>query len=357
MHPMSSLRVLRGNTSVGRLLRTAAAQSRSSTKSIFASQSPLVLQGMRGMSNVSTESKRQASSVSLDVKFEQPEVPPPPKTSLWRRIWTNDWVKPEAEYLTYLAYRHHRALADTNPEPVPQLTKEQLESMGEPYDYPVKTLGDRFARTLVRALIPFNHMFFRDRYNHHACVLETVAAVPGMVAAMFRHFRSLRKMARDYGWINPLLEEAENERMHLLTWMQVTQPTPVEKMLVLLAQGIYAIAYASMYLFTPRTAHRFVGYLEQEAVTQYTNYLNAIDNGTLPNKPAPEIAKAYWRLPKDATIRDVVLYVRADETMHRNVNHHLAELYENKMALAEPALPPRTLEDVEAFKPKNESSK
>ena len=43
--------------------------------------------------------------------------------------------------------------------------------------------------------------------------LETVAGVPGMVAAMLRHMRSLRTMKRDNGWVKTLLEEAENERM------------------------------------------------------------------------------------------------------------------------------------------------
>ena len=41
--------------------------------------------------------------------------------------------------------------------------------------------------------------------------LETVAGVPGMVAGMLRHMRSLRTMRRDHGWIHTLLEEAENE--------------------------------------------------------------------------------------------------------------------------------------------------
>lgn len=35
--------------------------------------------------------------------------------------------------------------------------------------------------------------------------LETVAGVPGMVAAMTRHLQSLRKMRRDHGWIHTLL--------------------------------------------------------------------------------------------------------------------------------------------------------
>lgn len=36
-----------------------------------------------------------------------------------------------------------------------------------------------------------------------------------MVAGTLRHLNSLRKMKRDHGWIHTLLEEAENERMHL----------------------------------------------------------------------------------------------------------------------------------------------
>ncbi len=36
---------------------------------------------------------------------------------------------------------------------------------------------------------------------------------------MHRHMRSLRRMERDHGWIGVLLEEAQNERMHLLIWL------------------------------------------------------------------------------------------------------------------------------------------
>lgn len=42
--------------------------------------------------------------------------------------------------------------------------------------------------------------------------LEAVAGVPGFTAAMLRHLRSLRLMKRDGGFINTLLQEAENER-------------------------------------------------------------------------------------------------------------------------------------------------
>jgi len=145
-----------------------------------------------------------------------------------------------------------------------------------------------------------------------------------MVAASSRHFRSLRTMSRDHGWIGHLIEEAENERMHLLTWMQMVQPTFLERMLVVTAQCIFIPFYTVLYTFSPKTAHRFVGYLEEEAVHSYTLFLEAIDAGQIPNIPAPEIAIKYWNLAPNATLRDVVLVIRADECMHRDFNHTLS---------------------------------
>lgn len=47
--------------------------------------------------------------------------------------------------------------------------------------------------------------------------LESIAGVSGMVGGMLRHLSSLQRMKRDNGWIEALLEESYNERMHLLT--------------------------------------------------------------------------------------------------------------------------------------------
>jgi len=142
-----------------------------------------------------------------------------------------------------------------------------------------------------------------------------------MVSGMIRHLRSLRTMHRDHGWIPKLLEEAENERMHLLTWMQLIQPTFTERIVVICAQAFYTPFYALLYAVSPMTAHKFVGYLEETAVQEYTHFLNAIDSQRIPNVEAPEIAKKYWNLAPDAKLRDVVLVVRADECMHRDINH------------------------------------
>jgi ubiquinol oxidase len=45
----------------------------------------------------------------------------------------------------------------------------------------------------------------------------------------------------------------------------------------------------------------------------------------VPNVPAPQIARDYWNLPADATLRDVVIVIRADEAGHRDRNHQMAD--------------------------------
>lgn len=184
--------------------------------------------------------------------------------------------------------------------------------------------SDRFALGCTKALRFFADTFFAKRYGHRAIVLETVAAVPGMVGATITHLKCLRRMCDDKGWIRTLMEEAENERMHLMTFIQVAQPTVFERFVILAVQWVFYIGFFALYLLSPKTAHRLVGYFEEEAVISYTHYLEEIDQGRSVNGPAPAIARHYWQLPADATLRDVVLAVRADEAHHRDVNHGFA---------------------------------
>ncbi|MDI1227486.1 MAG: alternative oxidase [bacterium] len=186
-------------------------------------------------------------------------------------------------------------------------------------------MSDRVALALTKLLRFIADAFFKKRYGHRAVVLETVAAVPGMVGGMLQHMKCLRRMADDNGWIRTLLDEAENERMHLMTFIAVAQPNGFERFLILMAQGIFFNSFFILYLVSPRTAHRLVGYFEEEAVVSYTAYLDEIDAGRHENIPAPPVAIEYWRLPADARLRDVIIVIRADEARHRNVNHHFAD--------------------------------
>uniref|UniRef100_A0A2P2IX50 Ubiquinol oxidase n=1 Tax=Rhizophora mucronata TaxID=61149 RepID=A0A2P2IX50_RHIMU len=180
---------------------------------------------------------------------------------------------------------------------------------------------------------------FMRRYGCRAMMLETVAAVPGMVGGMLLHLRSLRKFQQSGGWIKALLEEAENERMHLMTMVELVQPKWYERLLVLTVQGIFFNAYFVLYLLSPKLAHRVVGYLEEEAIHSYTEYLKDIKGGKIESVPAPAIAVDYWRLPKDATLEDVITVIRADEAHHRDVNHFASDIHFRGKELREAPAP------------------
>jgi len=83
--------------------------------------------------------------------------------------------------------------------------------------------------------------------------LETVAGVPGMVGGMLRHLRSLRKLEKEGRWIETLLEEAENERMHLMTFMAIKKPGIMTRLMIVGAQGVFCNAFFFAYLLYPPT--------------------------------------------------------------------------------------------------------
>lgn len=210
----------------------------------------------------------------------------------------------------------------------------RIVDLDRPLDVHVKpkTLSDKVAFLFVKFLRFFADKFFSRRYGHRAVVLETVAAVPGMVGGLWQHLTALRKMRDDEGWIRTLLDEAENERMHLMTFIEIAQPNWFERMLIIIVQLFFYNAYFFLYLFAPRTAHRVVAYFEEEAVISYTAYLEEVESGRQENVPAPQIAIDYWQLPQDARLSDVIIAVRADEAEHRDVNHGFVDILDERRA-------------------------
>ena len=188
-----------------------------------------------------------------------------------------------------------------------------------------KTISDHIALAVVKVMRVPADLFFARRYGHRAVVLETFAAVPGMVGGALQHLKSLRTMHNDRGKIRTLLDEAENERMHLMTFVEIARPTWLERLIVLIVQGLMVNFYFLLYLITPKTCHRIVGYLEEEAIISYTEYLAEIDSGSIRNVPAPQIAIDYWRLPADASLHELIIAIRADEVRHRDSNHMFAD--------------------------------
>ena len=187
-------------------------------------------------------------------------------------------------------------------------------------------VSDWFAMSMTKFFRFVADTFFAKRYGHRAVVLETVAGVPGMVAGMWMPLTNLRQMKTGYGpMIRELLAEAENERMHLMFFIEITKPNVFERWLVLFAQAIFWIFYFILYVFFSRTAHRMIHYFEEEAVKSYTEYLKMVESGEVENIPAPQLAIDYYGMKKSAKLSDLIKKVRADEQHHSDINFKYSE--------------------------------
>ena len=189
-----------------------------------------------------------------------------------------------------------------------------------------ENISDAFALSMTKFFRFTADTFFAKRYGHRAVVLETVAGVPGMVAGVWMHFKSLRAMKAGYGeQIREMLAEAENERMHLMFFIEIAKPNIFERLLVTSAQIVFGLFYLFMYVFFTRTAHRMIGYFEDEAVKSYTEYLELVESGKVTNIDAPDLAIQYYNLGTNAKLSDLIRCVRADEEHHSETNHNYAD--------------------------------
>ncbi len=187
------------------------------------------------------------------------------------------------------------------------------------------TFSDRFAAGVARLMASMAAVFFGRRYGDRVIVLETIAAVPGMVAATLLHLKCLRRMIDDRGWVRTFMDEAENQRAHLMAFVAIQQPSTAERLLIVLAQGVFYNAFFLLYLCSPRTAHRLSGYLAEAAVRGYSQYLAGVEARSRENIAAPAPAIAYWNLEPDARLRDLIVAMREDEAIHRDINHAFAD--------------------------------
>ena len=173
-------------------------------------------------------------------------------------------------YKMIMQYKSHRMIH-------PVYSLNEIEKVANPHKKPDK-IRDYIAIGFLKALrgtFDYVTRFNEEKMTEKQWVtrtifLETVASVPGFVAAMHRHMRSLRTMQRDHGWIHHLLEESENERVHLFTFLHLSTPGLLTRMMVVVAQGIFFNSYFLAYMLSPKFCHTFVGYLEEQAVHTYT---------------------------------------------------------------------------------------
>ena len=149
-------------------------------------------------------------------------------------------------------------------------SEEEVAKVGITHK-PPKDTSDRIAYYLIRMIRTGFDIFSgysfgpinEHKFLRRVIFLETVAGIPGMVAGSLRHLKSLRQMKRDKGWIHTLLEEAENERMHLLTFLRTFPPGPFTRASIFVTQFGFGSLFITLYVASPSTAHRLVGYIEE----------------------------------------------------------------------------------------------
>ena len=187
------------------------------------------------------------------------------------------------------------------------------------------TLTDRIALGTVRASTAVAGFLFGRRYGDRVVVLETIAAVPSMVAATLLHLKCLRRMLDDHGWVRTFMDEAENQRIHLMSFIVLARPRLWERILIVIVQAIFYNAYFFLYLLSARMAHRLAGYFAEQAVRGYSEYLSRLESDDRGRNAAPASAIDYWDLPQDADVADMILAMREDEAIHRDLHHAFAD--------------------------------
>jgi ubiquinol oxidase len=185
-------------------------------------------------------------------------------------------------------------------------------------------VADRIALALTRFAAWIADTIFGRRYGDRVIVLETVAAVPPMVAGTLLHLKCLRRMLDDRGWVRTFMDEAENQRAHLMSFVALSRPNVWERLLIALAQGVFYNAYFLLYLISARTAHRLAGYFAEQAVQGYSRYLALIELDERGCQPAPTLAIAYWNLTPEARMTDIIQAMREEEAIYRDLHHAFA---------------------------------
>ena len=166
---------------------------------------------------------------------------------------------------------------------------------------------------------------FAKYFIYYLLFLETFARSSSAAASQWIHLKCLQKVKYDRDWIKILTNQAENERIHLITIIEIIQPKLFVRLLIIFGQITYQILYLFLYIIFPRTAHRFIGYSREESARDYNNYLEHLENDVSLNINASQISIKHWNLDSKAKLIDVVKLISKDKMNHATINHKVAD--------------------------------
>lgn len=209
---------------------------------------------------------------------------------------------------------NHDQMNEESGHPKAMSMSEEMRKAGINSFVP-RTMGDRVARMEVLGMRymfdvltgyrrPFpgqEKALTENNWLNKTIMLETLAMTPLFAASIVRYWRSLGGLRQDKGWVHALLDDSENERMHLTNWMMVKRPNLMMRAFVLAQQAFYVPMFMFGYTFTPKMAYRAIGYIEEVGLTHYRLLLREIEREGSPVHswnfiPAPQVSREYWNM-------------------------------------------------------------
>ncbi|CAL5228153.1 g11233 [Coccomyxa viridis] len=174
----------------------------------------------------------------------------------------------------------------------------------------------------VPAWLPGVSMQRETVWLRRLVLLESIAPVLGSTAAMAAYAKALWSLQQDARYLQAFQQESDNARAHLVALLSVS-PSAAQKLLVLLNQVLLAPPYALAFALAPRVCHAFVSTLSGLTGEALSDALVDLDAGKAPawdvqSLPAPVLA--YWGLPEGASMRSVLLVMRADVNARMIIN-------------------------------------
>eukprot|EP00887_Chlorella_sp_A99_P000819 scaffold5.g819.t1 len=151
----------------------------------------------------------------------------------------------------------------------------------------------------------------------------------GAVAALANHASSVLRNRPDNGWVHTCLANAECARVHGGILAMAARPSLPMRVLGLALQVALFFQFLPIYLLSPSVFHAYCGYRAEEQMFNYSQALKLIDTGRFRRwrgAHAPPLALSYYGLAPEASLRDALLRMRADEACIHHVDFTFASL-------------------------------